>query len=445
MKYIFSIITVLVFSSIGAVAIITSPTEALQGNYSCPEGQTAPNPQFNQDIRYCYAVCPPGQFFEIPAGQASYAGAKCYSQEKDSSGRHIVAGDADFENKQARVSASQSDGMKCPDGSYRGGILSGQDEAKCYVCTSADCKEEQGQPLVPSYYDACLNSIRSCHRAQERAQEKYIEKIRSNAPNGFTLPGSGDTVRGATIAQTFCKYYKNMTWVTQYDTEYTYQSCIIGYEVGFGKGDICSKPYLFGHYATHRPASTANAEAAREYIKNQPRAIRDLVINDGIKACLDGWAQYSVDYWWCDGRQSCIEPLREDSSRVIDPGPRPNKKQYIDEDGEVVEVHTNVVTSQSCGSVQTAFFACNVGRGLQNSSFWQIIQVILNILIGLIGIAAVGGLVYGAVRYSSAGDNAEQVNAAKTIIKNVIIGLVLFLAMWALIQYVIPGGIFSSP
>ena len=43
-----------------------------------------------------------------------------------------------------------------------------------------------------------------------------------------------------------------------------------------------------------------------------------------------------------------------------------------------------------------------------------------------VGITAVGGIGYGAILYASAQDNAAQVQNARAIIRNVVIGIIAF-------------------
>ena len=59
------------------------------------------------------------------------------------------------------------------------------------------------------------------------------------------------------------------------------------------------------------------------------------------------------------------------------------------------------------------------------------------------GIAAVGGITYGAILYTSAGDSSEQTKKAMEIIRNVVIGLVAYGIMYLVLNYIIPGGIFE--
>ena len=99
-----------------------------------------------------------------------------------------------------------------------------------------------------------------------------------------------------------------------------------------------------------------------------------------------------------------------------------------------------------CAGVDVAILKCDAsgGENVEDSGVWALLIIALNILAGLVGIVAVGGIVYGAIMYASAQDNASQVQEAIGIIRNVVIGLVLFLSMYALLQFLIPGGVFGS-
>lgn len=106
---------------------------------------------------------------------------------------------------------------------------------------------------------------------------------------------------------------------------------------------------------------------------------------------------------------------------------------------------SDVAQAAKCGGVEVAYLECdtkNSGDAVESSPLWAILTMVLNIMIGGVAIAAVGGIVYAAIMYASAQDNASQVQEAKNIIRNVVIGLVMFLLMWAGLQYLIPGGIF---
>lgn len=70
-----------------------------------------------------------------------------------------------------------------------------------------------------------------------------------------------------------------------------------------------------------------------------------------------------------------------------------------------------------------------------------ILKLILNILVYGIGVAAVVGVVVAGIMYLTARDSEAQVAAAKKRLYEVVIGLVLWVAMWSLLNWLIPGGL----
>lgn len=100
-----------------------------------------------------------------------------------------------------------------------------------------------------------------------------------------------------------------------------------------------------------------------------------------------------------------------------------------------------------CGGAQTAIIQCSQtsqGPNAQNSGIWGVLLIALNILTAGVGIAAVGGIVYGAILYTSAGDSTEQTKKAIEIIRNVVIGLVAYGLMFIGLNFLIPGGVFTT-
>lgn len=79
-----------------------------------------------------------------------------------------------------------------------------------------------------------------------------------------------------------------------------------------------------------------------------------------------------------------------------------------------------------------------------DSSVFQIVIWVLRIMTGAVGVAAVGALIYAGVMYASASGQSAQVSQAKTLIMNVVIGLVAYGCMALLLNWLIPGGVFGS-
>jgi hypothetical protein len=100
-----------------------------------------------------------------------------------------------------------------------------------------------------------------------------------------------------------------------------------------------------------------------------------------------------------------------------------------------------------CGGVQTSLVVCDQtggkDAGTTQSGVWGILLLTLNILTAGVGIAAVGGITYGAILYTTSSDSAEQTKKAKDVIRNVAIGIVAYASMYLLLNFLIPGGIFQ--
>lgn len=118
-----------------------------------------------------------------------------------------------------------------------------------------------------------------------------------------------------------------------------------------------------------------------------------------------------------------------------------------------------------CGGVQTAIISCNENgkvtckdgnapsnnrcadgsapSAVDSNGVWGILKLAINIMTTGVGILAVGGIVYGSILYTSAGGSSEQTKKAMGIITNVVIGLVAYILMYAITNFLIPGGLFS--
>lgn len=121
----------------------------------------------------------------------------------------------------------------------------------------------------------------------------------------------------------------------------------------------------------------------------------------------------------------------------------------------------NTVTAANCAGKETLIIDCDPETKaptadtngdnivddkdivIENNGVWKLLIVAINILTAGIGIAGVGGIVYGAIRYATAGGNFENAKKALGVITNVGIGLVAYALMYAVLNFIIPGGLFT--
>lgn len=151
------------------------------------------------------------------------------------------------------------------------------------------------------------------------------------------------------------------------------------------------------------------------------------------------------------------DPERPQGYDPYEPGPSGQfANKYKDETGHeygkckdgtsggVAEPKTKK-SSGSCDGVKTNIIDCESsdGDGVENTGLWKLLLNLINILSAGIGLAAIGGAVYGAVLYSSAGANPDNVKKAKEMFVNIGIGVVAYLLMYSLLNYLIPGGLFN--
>lgn len=128
-----------------------------------------------------------------------------------------------------------------------------------------------------------------------------------------------------------------------------------------------------------------------------------------------------------------------DSSRCVD-GTEPDKEAECpktDADGNCVGIKS---VSNRCGDANVNILVCGEAGG--NVALNNVLKIGVIILSIVVGIAAVGGLAWASILYSKAEENEGSVSEAKTLIQNIVVGLILYVLLVALINWLVPGGVF---
>lgn len=92
---------------------------------------------------------------------------------------------------------------------------------------------------------------------------------------------------------------------------------------------------------------------------------------------------------------------------------------------------------------ETTCIAIDESGNVEQNPIYIYLRYILIFLAGGVGIAVVGGIVYGSYMYITARSSAAQTEKGQNIIINSVIGLLMFIFMYAILQFIIPGGIFG--
>ena len=96
-------------------------------------------------------------------------------------------------------------------------------------------------------------------------------------------------------------------------------------------------------------------------------------------------------------------------------------------------------TASGCADLKTSIIQCSSGSG---SIVGMLVQIINFLAVG-VGIAVVGGIIWGGLIYASSNGDAGKTKQAITIIVNAVVGLLLFIFMYALVNFLVPGGVFN--
>lgn len=109
----------------------------------------------------------------------------------------------------------------------------------------------------------------------------------------------------------------------------------------------------------------------------------------------------------------------------------------------------------SCGEAQTVLISCDAGNNCTDASktadtktattgsavIGCVARYAIAALTVLVGIAAVGGIVWESLQYARAQDDQSIVSGAKSRIRDIVIGLVVYIFMVAIVNWLVPGGI----
>lgn len=109
---------------------------------------------------------------------------------------------------------------------------------------------------------------------------------------------------------------------------------------------------------------------------------------------------------------------------------------------------SGVVCSDEGNCAKNTAFAFDCGGGNNNVKTSVGISclfiTVINFLSVAVGLAVVAGVTVGGIKYSTSSGNPSGTQQGMKIIGNSLLGLVLWLLLWAITNFLIPGGVFKS-
>lgn len=102
------------------------------------------------------------------------------------------------------------------------------------------------------------------------------------------------------------------------------------------------------------------------------------------------------------------------------------------------------LTGAELNSCQACQDPNNTKGCLKNNVIVKDINNIIKVLSGLVAVVVTAVIIIGGIQYAISGDRADAVSAAKKRITNGLIALVVFMFIFSIVQWLIPGGIFNK-
>lgn len=146
---------------------------------------------------------------------------------------------------------------------------------------------------------------------------------------------------------------------------------------------------------------------------------------------------------------SAAPPKRSECNETINPDLC--KKRYNDcktdkcKESAIKDLKKKPSGGRECGMgdrkvITKINFGCS---GKVENPIYDIAFAIIRFLSIGVGVFSVASIVYAGVRYAASEGNPETTAAAKDRVRTTIIAFILYLFIFALIQYLVPGGLFS--
>lgn len=125
------------------------------------------------------------------------------------------------------------------------------------------------------------------------------------------------------------------------------------------------------------------------------------------------------------------------------PGNQQNQNNSNANNNSSEEKKTNSSTgskgNNGCGT-DTSIIKCDPGS--DENPIINLLQQAVKVLYGVIGVLAVVVIMVAGVIYGTAGDREDRVKLAKTMITNTVIGILLYVFMTVILNFLVPGGVF---
>lgn len=102
---------------------------------------------------------------------------------------------------------------------------------------------------------------------------------------------------------------------------------------------------------------------------------------------------------------------------------------------------TTSTQQNQCAGVNTSIINCNATEANPGDAIMELLKWVVNILSAGVVIVAIGVMVYAGFLYTTSAGSPEQTKKALNLIRDAVIGLIAFGAMYILLNWLVPGGV----
>ena len=102
---------------------------------------------------------------------------------------------------------------------------------------------------------------------------------------------------------------------------------------------------------------------------------------------------------------------------------------------------TRVFAEKCGGGGRAVTIAVKIGCRGEGNPIWDMLGAITRFLSAGVGVVVVLMIVISGIQYVTSGGNPEATQAAKKRLSNAVIALLLFIFMFAILNFLVPGGL----
>lgn len=260
------------------------------------------------------------------------------------------------------------------------------------------------------------------------------------------------TVQAASRAEEYCtkKKYKGEEK----------EACKAGFSAGYDRkndsvcnsrsGDVkdaCNDGFRGGK-SKRKSEIEADGKKGAESKKSKSNACRSYRNEDERKTCEKAYDSEVVAMAKKAGKEAGDKGESSPCGRVFG-GSKAKEacKKSFDAAVKAAKRRADAQGKNTCAGVETFFkFNCSgasTDEGGNKNPIVRLGLAILGWITALVAVAVVGGIVYGGFLYMTAQDNSGQTQKGITVIINSVVALILWIFAYVVINFLVPGGLFS--